>query len=111
MDLVRFTNSGTESTMHAIRVGRAHSGKDKVLKIEGSYHGCHDYVLFNQSSGREKLGHAERPTRVVESTGVPEKAASCSLIRRSIAAADSPATSASKWRASPEASNRTTVAQ
>lgn len=75
IDLVRFTNSGTESTMHALRVARAHSGKDKVLKIEGSYHGCHDYVLVSKAASREKLGHAERPTRVVESAGVPEKTA------------------------------------
>ncbi|MBP2252406.1 glutamate-1-semialdehyde 2,1-aminomutase [Halarchaeum solikamskense] len=75
MDLVRFTNSGTESTMHAIRVARAHSGKDKVLKIEGSYHGCHDYVLLSKAAGREKLGHADRPTRVVESEGIPTKVA------------------------------------
>lgn len=72
VDLVRFTNSGTESTMHALRVARAHSGKDKVLKIEGSYHGCHDTVLISKAASREKLGHAKRPTTVVESEGVPD---------------------------------------
>lgn len=72
IEKIRFTNSGTESTMHAIRVARAHSGKDKLLKIEGSYHGAHDYVLISKSAPREKLGHAERPSKVVESTGVPE---------------------------------------
>lgn len=75
VEMVRFTNSGTESTMHAIRVARAHTGKDKLLKIEGSYHGCHDYVLLSKAAPREKLGHPERPTRVVESAGVPEAAA------------------------------------
>ena len=50
VDTVRFTNSGTESTMHAIRVARAHSGRDKILKIEGSYHGVHDYALISKRS-------------------------------------------------------------
>ncbi len=75
VDKVRFTNSGTESTMHAIRIARAHSGKDKLLKIEGAYHGCHDYVLMNKSTPGRLSGHPERPARVVESDGVPEKVA------------------------------------
>jgi glutamate-1-semialdehyde 2,1-aminomutase len=61
--------------MHAIRVARAFTGKDKLLKIEGSYHGCHDYVLLSKAAPRQKLGHPERPARVVESDGVPEKTA------------------------------------
>ncbi|MGM0605998.1 MAG: aspartate aminotransferase family protein [Halobacteriota archaeon] len=75
VDQVRFTNSGTESTMHAIRIARAYTGKDKLLKIEGSYHGCHDYVLLSKAAPRRKLGHASQPTRVVESDGVPAKTA------------------------------------
>lgn len=75
VDQVRFTNSGTESTMHAIRIARAYSGKDKLLKIEGAYHGCHDYVLMSKAAPRRLLGHAERPARIVESDGVPEKTA------------------------------------
>lgn len=75
VDLVRFTNSGTESTMHAIRVARAYSGRDKLLKIEGSYHGVHDYVLISKSAPEGKLGHPERPAKIIESEGVPEKTA------------------------------------
>jgi len=75
MDKVRFTNSGTESTMHAIRVGRAYSGRDKVLKIEGAYHGVHDYALISKSAAAGKLGHPERPNKVVESDGIPAKVA------------------------------------
>ena len=71
-DLVRFTNSGTESTMHAIRVARAYSGRDKLLKIEGAYHGVHDYVLMSKAVPSHKLGHPKRPATVVESEGVPE---------------------------------------
>ena len=74
-DLVRFTNSGTESTMHAIRAARAYTGKDKLLKIEGSYHGVHDYVLISKSTPTGKMGHRKRPSRVVESEGIPEKTA------------------------------------
>ena len=44
---VRFVNSGTEATMDAIRVARAATGRDKILKMEGSYHGHHDSVLFS----------------------------------------------------------------
>ena len=47
VDLVRFANSGTEATMHAIRIARAFTGRDKVLKFEGAYHGFHDYTLWN----------------------------------------------------------------
>lgn len=47
LDRVRFTNSGTESTMDAIRVARAATGRDVVVKIEGSYHGHHDAVMFS----------------------------------------------------------------
>jgi len=44
-DLVRFTNSGTEATMNALRVARAYTGKEKVLMFEGGYHGGYDYAL------------------------------------------------------------------
>lgn len=44
-EMIRFTNSGTESTMNAIRAARAYTGKEKVLLFEGGYHGGHDYVL------------------------------------------------------------------
>src|SRR5919204_4108640 len=47
LDQMRFVNSGTEATMDAIRLARAATGRDTVLKIEGSYHGHHDAVLFS----------------------------------------------------------------
>jgi glutamate-1-semialdehyde 2,1-aminomutase len=75
VDKVRFTNSGTDSTMHAIRIARAYTGKDKLLKIEGSYHGCHDYALMNKAAPIRLSGHPKRPARVVESDGVPAKVA------------------------------------
>lgn len=73
VDLVRFTNSGTESTMHAIRTARAYSGRDKLLKIEGSYHGVHDYGLISKATPEGKMGYSKRPAKFVESDGIPEE--------------------------------------
>ena len=47
LEQMRFVNSGTEATMDALRVARAATGRDKVVKMEGSYHGHHDSVLFS----------------------------------------------------------------
>jgi len=47
LEQMRFVNSGTEATMDAIRVARAATGRDKIVKMEGSYHGHHDSVLFS----------------------------------------------------------------
>ena len=46
-EMVRFTNSGTEATMHALRLARGVTGRTRVIKFEGHYHGVHDAVLFN----------------------------------------------------------------
>ena len=73
VEKVRFTNSGTESTMHAIRMARAYTGKDKLLKIEGSYHGVHDYVMVSSSPHPGKVGHPKQPAKVPEGHGIPEK--------------------------------------
>lgn len=50
-EMVRFMNSGTEATMAAVRLARAFTGRDKIVKFEGSYHGAHDYVLVKPGSG------------------------------------------------------------
>ncbi|NLU03381.1 MAG: glutamate-1-semialdehyde 2,1-aminomutase [Methanothermobacter sp.] len=50
-EMVRFTNSGTEATMAAVRLARAFTGRDRIVKFEGSYHGAHDYVLVRPGSG------------------------------------------------------------
>ncbi len=65
-DLVRFSNSGTEATMDAIRVARGFTGREKLLKFEGGYHGHHDDVLVSIQPPRELIGPgrgAERPSR------------------------------------------------
>jgi len=46
VDLVRFCNTGSEATMHALRLARGYTGRDLVVKFEGAYHGVHDYVLW-----------------------------------------------------------------
>lgn len=56
LERVRFTNSGTESTMDAIRLARATTGRTKVLKVEGSYHGHHDTVMFSVVPNADALG-------------------------------------------------------
>lgn len=68
MDKVRFTNSGTESVMTTIRVARAYTGRDKVLKFAGCYHGHSDLVLVAAGSGPATLG-------TPDSAGVPKSIA------------------------------------
>ncbi|MEX2421067.1 MAG: aminotransferase class III-fold pyridoxal phosphate-dependent enzyme, partial [Actinomycetota bacterium] len=72
LDRVRFTNSGTESTMDAIRVGRAVTGKDILVKIEASYHGHHDAVFFSIIPGFDDMGPKERPYNAPFSRGIPK---------------------------------------
>lgn len=64
-------NSGTEATMQAIRVMRAFTGKDKVAKFEGAYHGWHDYASWSIYAHAGQMGPAERPHAVPESAGIP----------------------------------------
>ena len=59
LEQMRFVNSGTEATMDAIRVARAATGRDKIIKMEGSYHGHHDSVLFSVVPEADVLGLRE----------------------------------------------------
>lgn len=67
----RFGNSGTEATMDAIHLMRAITGRDGIIKIEGSYHGHHDSVMVSQWRNLDLLGPADDPHRV-PSAGVPQ---------------------------------------
>ena len=69
---VRFSNSGTEATLDAIRLGRAFSGKDGLLKIEGSYHGHHDAVMFSVHPDPAEIGPRAHPLSVPQSAGIPK---------------------------------------
>jgi glutamate-1-semialdehyde 2,1-aminomutase len=71
-DMVRWTNSGAESTLHAIRVARAHTNRDKLIKFEGSYHGAHDYVMWSTPNAPlSALGSAKAPRAIASSSGIP----------------------------------------
>lgn len=70
---MRFGNTGTEATMHAVRLARGMTGKDVVVKFEGTYHGVHDYVLFSTAGGPAgSLGSRHRPVPWQTSSGIPE---------------------------------------
>lgn len=71
VDLVRFANSGTEATMHAIRIARAYTGRNKVLKFEGHYHGFHDYTLWNCYPPIPGAGYRRSPVLVAHGSGIP----------------------------------------
>ena len=72
VDKVRVTNSGSESTMHAIRVARSYTGKTKIAKPEGGYAGAHDYALESVYASEEALGPADAPNTVPYGTGIPD---------------------------------------
>ena len=55
-EMVRLVNTGTEATMHAIRLARAYTKQKKIIKFEGCYHGAHDYVLIKAGSGAAHQG-------------------------------------------------------
>ena len=67
----RMVNSGTEATMDAIRIARAKTGRDTVLKILGSYHGHHDAVMISIGLGLEDIGDREAPPSKPYGAGIP----------------------------------------
>ena len=71
METIRFTNSGTEATMNAVRVARAFTGRSKIAKFEGAYHGTHDWVLVSVTPDLEQAGSRKRPKAVPASAGIP----------------------------------------
>lgn len=73
VESLRLVNSGTEATMHAIRLARGYTGKDKIIKFEGCYHGAHDSVLVNAGSDGSIFG-------VPSSLGVTEAVAKNTIV-------------------------------
>ena len=71
VDQVRMTNSGTESTGTCIRVARAATGRDVICKIEGSYHGHVDQLMYSVLPGADVMGGRDEPATVPKSKGVP----------------------------------------
>lgn len=68
----RFTNSGTESTMDAIHLARGFTGRDVIVKIEGTYHGHHDAVMVSVKPPAALMGERERPASVPYGLGYPD---------------------------------------
>ena len=72
VDAVRFCNSGTEATMFALRLARAFTGRAKIARIEGGYHGTHDYAEVSTHPALDEAGLPEAPTPRADSIGTPE---------------------------------------
>jgi glutamate-1-semialdehyde 2,1-aminomutase len=72
VEMVRFGSSGTEVTMHACRMARAATKRDKILKFEGAYHGLHDTALVSVKPKAGEYGDPDAPTSVPGGMGVPK---------------------------------------
>src|ERR1700678_2961400 len=80
VEMVRFGNSGTEATMHAIRLVRAATARDKIIKFEGAYHGLHDSALVSVKPHAPDFGDIDNPISVTGGLGVPKSAIANVLI-------------------------------
>jgi len=72
VEMVRLACSGTEATMHALRVARAYTGREKIIKFEGMYHGFQDYTLFSTYAPVEAYGNINNPIAIPSSSGIPK---------------------------------------
>jgi glutamate-1-semialdehyde 2,1-aminomutase len=72
LERVRYTNSGTEATMTAVRIARAATGRDGVAKIEGSYHGHWDQLMFSVVPNAAEMGGRDQPANTPMSKGIPK---------------------------------------
>ncbi|HSB87476.1 MAG TPA: aspartate aminotransferase family protein [Ilumatobacteraceae bacterium] len=70
LPLWRFTNSGTEATMDAIRVARGVTGRDKIVKVEGGYHGHHDEVMISMKPPISEAGPPDEPRAIPATAGI-----------------------------------------
>ena len=73
VEKVRFCNSGTEATMFSVRLARAITGKDKIIKMEGGYHGTYDTFEYNFAPSKLTNGMSYHPEPVPDSRGIPYK--------------------------------------
>ena len=72
LEAVRFCNSGTEATMFAMRLARAFTGRPKIARIEGGYHGTHDYAEVSTHPVVSEAGPPEAPQAMADSIGTPD---------------------------------------
>jgi glutamate-1-semialdehyde 2,1-aminomutase len=75
----RYVNSGSEATMDAIRIARAFTGRDTIIKIFGSYHGHHDYVMVSIGVPYDKIGDRENLASLPYGAGIPQVAADLTI--------------------------------
>ena len=73
-DKVRFVNSGTEAVMSCLKAARAYTGRPKIAKVEGAYHGLYDYAEVSQTSRPDNWGDLNRPASVPVAYGTPQSA-------------------------------------
>lgn len=71
VEMVRMACSGTEATMHAVRVARAFTGRELLVKFEGNYHGFHDHTLWSTYAPVDAYGSRRSPIAVPASSGIP----------------------------------------
>ena len=71
MERLRFTSSGTEATLLALRAARAFTGRDKIAKIEGGFHGSHEHVTISIAPDLREAGEESRPASVPDGRGIP----------------------------------------
>ncbi|MGC1128331.1 MAG: glutamate-1-semialdehyde 2,1-aminomutase [Candidatus Acidiferrales bacterium] len=74
VEMVRFSNSGTEATMYAIRLARAATGRERIIKMEGAYHGLHDAALVSVKPKESEVGDPKFPNSIAGGGGVPTAA-------------------------------------
>jgi glutamate-1-semialdehyde 2,1-aminomutase len=76
VDMARMTVSGTEATMHLMRLARAFTGRERIVKFEGQYHGVHDYALISVGpDNMAELGDEEAPVALAWGRGIPSAVA------------------------------------
>ncbi len=79
-DMVKFCTTGTEATMSAIRIARAYTGRDKIVKFEGHYHGHHDCVLYSVVADPMYAGLEHAPRKLPWFAGVPGEVAQTVIV-------------------------------
>jgi len=72
VEMVRFATSGTEATMHALRLARAYTRREKFIMFEGQFHGLNDHVMFASAIGGDAYSNRYSPVAIPISSGIPE---------------------------------------
>ena len=80
LERVRFTNSGTEASLHAVRLARAFTGRNRIAKFEGCYHGSHDAVEVSVAPPLETAGPTERPLPFAQAIGMSAGAVADTMV-------------------------------